>query len=800
MRIWIKYLIDRLNTNERSSNESTSNIQRIAKKSRTSSSTNFLNGKLRNTAPLPVYPLIFNPFIRPTIYSTYIPFSHVATHSFPLSHVPYQQEEYHHQILIPIQTQYPYFNNVFSNVPGYMSSTPVNMNTNVQNPVNVHPYIPPNDQGEIRKYDKHEGPPTIITKHDINSTTPMGLPQEEPVQINPTVDEEYKPLNSSKEQSVIDVNNLPNPEIIQNDRNKKFQDSQYLISSTTADEIGTTTAPDTTTFQENYHTTLMPMGKADESNQIKSNQPEKVIGETTQNIPQKNSYFIADKANDVNESFSKSSTHKINAWPITEKPKETMTGSEREAEITNYSNTKGTSITEEKIRPVDPQKVPVGDRVSNDKNTTTNYFEASTTRTNEKSVETIKTEEPKTVSESSTYADVNTTVYPTTLCEDNDCQTSKSSFDATESIKTTVQNVSNDSSIQSRSEFSTTPSTRANYENYTQTVINSSTVFQISTTKVSDATTSTKEISKFPTFETSTTKLSTFVFDKNSPNKNDVIQSTSLSYNTPIPTIQPLNYNNTITLLVSKSTTIPTPLITKNSGDNIDIEDNKDVVINHKKSTILPKTTVSTPLRRESIKNTLQDSKLPSGKPITNKFSSSRTTSEVPNNMYNREDKMNHNFSVTAKDTKKIWSTSKPTTVKTFISNRKPVPLVTVSDSSKRKSLNNQDRMIASTESTQKYDDSQLWYNNHMNVQNIPKKELSEEQIDFLIKKLIKLLKPEIEKQTLTKSSIERLIAPKLGDQDKLVYIIFPWVRDAFKNMGNEETTEVNRSRLKYSE
>lgn len=799
LRIWIKYLINRLNANERSSNESTSNIQRIAKKSRTSASTNFIHEKQRNTAPLPVYPFIFNPFIHHTYYSTFVPFSHGATtHLIPISQVPYQQEEYHHQILIPIQTQYPYG---FSHVPGYMSSTPVYMNTNIKKPVNFHSYITPNNQGEIRKYDKHEEAPASITKININNTTPMGLPLEEPVQINPTKDEDTEQLNPSKgEESMNSVKNLPKPGIMQNNQTKKFQDTQYLPSSTTGEELDTSTPPDKTIFQEYYSTTLMPMDKSDLSSQQQIFNSKSSI----QLIPSKNSNYEMVKSNTINQSFSKLSTQEINTWPITENPKESTTESETEPENTNYSDTKETSIVEERNQSGDPRQVPVDDLSLKDKNKTKNISEASTIRTEEKSLQTVKSEESKILIVSSTSAYPKPTLLPTTLYDDKDGQKSKSSFNVTESIKTVVQITSNDSSIQSKSEFSTTQSTRAYDDNYNQSVLNSSTVSQISDTKISEPTTLTNTISKSLIFEVTTTspfslgsissKLSQF---ENPSNKNSSIQPTSLPYSNLIPAIPPLTFNNTVTSVLTVPKSEVSPFVIKNSSD-YSTENLKDMQLSYDKSTILPETTVTTPSRRESIENTIQNNKSPSVKIMTPKISSSRTTTEIPNILH-REDKMNHNFSATAKETRKNWLTSK-TTVKPRISIQKPLPSVTVSDSLKRKSMNNQDRIIAKTEPTQTYDDSQLWYNNQMNTENIPKKELNEAQIDFLLKKLIKLLKPEIEKQTLTKDSIARLIAPKLEDQDKLVYIIFPWVRDAVNNMENEENTKVNKNPLKHSE
>jgi len=799
LRIWIKYLINRLNTNDRSSNESTSNIQRIAKKSRTSASTNFIHEKQRNTAPLPVYPFIFNPFIHHTIYSTFVPLPHVATtHLIPISQVPYQQEEYHHQILIPIQTQYPYG---FSHVPGYMSSTPVNMNTNFKKPVNFYSYITPNNQGEIRKYDKYEETPASMTKIDINNTTPMGLPLEEPVQINPTKDEEIEQINPSKgEESLNVVKKLPKPVIMPNNQTKKFQDTQYLSLHTTGEELDTSTSSDTTIFQEHYSTTLMPMDKLD-----LSSQPEIFNSKSIQLVPSKNSYYVTDKSIIINQSFSKSSTQEINTWPTTENPKKSTTESETEPENINYSDTKETSIVEERNQSGDPRQVPVSDLSLRDKNETKYISEASTIRTEEKSMETVKSQEPKILIVSSTIAYQKPTLLPTTLYDTNDSQKSKSSINVTESIKTVVQITSNESSIQSKSEFSTTRPTRVNDENYNQSVLNSSTVSQISDTKVSEPTTLTNKISKPLTIAVSTSPFSLGSITSQIPyfqissNKNNSIQPTSLPYSYSTPAIQPLNFNNTVISVFKDPKTEQTPSVIKNSGD-YNIKNLKDIKLSYDKSTILPKTTVTTPSRRESIENTIQNNKSPSVKIITPKISQHiRTTTEIPNILY-REDKMNHNFSVTAKETRKNWLTSK-TTVKPRISNQKqPLPLVTVSDSLKRKSINNQDRIIAKTEPPQTYDDSQLWYNNQMNTENIPKKELNDAQIDFLLKKLIKLLKPEIEKETLTKDSLARLIAPKLGDQDKLVYIIFPWVRDAANNMENEENTKMNKNPLKHSE
>lgn len=281
-------------------------------------------------------------------------------------------------------------------------------------------------------------------------------------------------------------------------------------------------------------------------------------------------------------------------------------------------------------------------------------------------------------------------------------------------------------------------------------------------------------------------------------NKNNEIQSTTLIYTTLFSTQQPLNSKDTI--ISSTFTETPTeksPSTSENPSINYDnytknIKRNTNIPTHYDESTTL--ISISDFVNHNNflqLEKNVQNNLPPD---INN---SSRSYLDglllTQKSIKRSDDKTNNNFPVSAIKTNRIPLKSTVTPITPYNRIQRKLPLVTVSNNLKhRKTINDRNQLNPKAKSpSQTYRDSELWYN-HMYTQIPYKKELSEGQINFLLKKIIKLLKPEIEKQIVTKDSISRVIVPKLGDQEKLIQIILPIVRDAAKSIKNEEPVKIN--------
>lgn len=769
LRIWIKYLIDRLNTNDRSSNESKTNIQRIAKKGRTSSSTTSIHGKHRNTAPLPVYPFIFHPFFHPTIYSSYMPLPYGATtHLIPISHVPYSQEAYHHRIFVPIHTPHSY------EYPR-PSSTPININTSIKKPVNVLTYIPPNNQNEIQKYDKTENVPldSMIHISTHNQSIPIKETNtEEGESEESNAPRRGKPLINKKDS----ITNLPTT----NEMNK-FQQAQ--LPTTLVELNNSPTQINTITIPKNHYTTFIPVESSSKPNV-----------EIVSQLPLFNDQHESDKSSTTMRIFSQSSSPEVTYFSST-----TETTVETESTNTLDIDVRD-GLTEERNRSGEPQKNKF-DQLSLKNNDTSVEISKGSVNIEEKSAETIKPEYPEELSSTPLIPLYSkTTFISSTVCEDSDCTKSKLSPIVSPNIETTTLKSLDDSTIQMRSDISTVSPTRYYTVNDHQP---SSSISLVSASTVLETTTI---LHKNPEISTHVTPLpspplTTYIdssktpYYKNSDDLNNENHSTSSHHTSPLFTEQPLNNdddNTTTKLAETKTERAQTVTKTENSSVKITKQNTNTLQL---LETMM--TTMMTPLRHDAIKVKPSKKTSNNNKPSENVTVTKSNLSHFPTTpekmKKNKENEMSQTYPTTTKETKISSFRSITTPIKPRSSIQKNTQAFTAAgDSKPRKSMINQDRYMNKTEPSQMLDESELWYDNQMKTPKLPKKELNEEQIDFLLKKLVKLLKPEIEKQTFTKESIERFITPKLGDQDKLVYIIFPWVRDVAKNIEKEESTEMN--------
>lgn len=688
-----------------------------------------------------------------------------TTHLIPVLHVPYSQKEYHQQILVPLHTQYPYG---YSNVPGVISSTPININSNTKIPGYIQTEIPVYSHDKIRKYDKLDN---VITDDQNNNHThvkPIDLPSEEPVQINHTKDDGPEELNPLKNEKLPNNKNyLSNPMIMETNQTNKLQDVSLLNE---ADNSRASMPSDT-----NKNLQFLSKNKSYLTNDSNA---------TTQFFSQPN----------TQESYLSTTTQKAYFSTTTEHSDTTI---ETKSENVSKNDFKEASIVDSKIQLDELREVQPDHELSNNKNQTTNILEGTNDIEKTLTTKPLEIETPETSTTSSTSLYPTTTQFSTTLCENNDCQKSNSP-NTTASVKTRVQVDLNDNSIQRQSTHSFTPVTKINDEYVDQLrSINSLTVSQVSNT-VLETTIFPYENTKSPTVAlplspSQFTTLFQTPYYKTMKNTNNATQSMGLLDASTLPTIPIQKNNDTVISTLAVSKTEPTPLIAKNDNNNTNnIEPNANNPLYHAELKVLsPTTTIFTPTQSDPIVSTLENNLSTTKITTTDNYKDQIYTTTKKLNVHT-EDAISHNFPVTTKEPKKNLVKLKTTTIKPHSSVQKLIPFSKIVDDSKQKiPLNNQNRFLPKTEPSQTLDDSELWYSNQMNTQNPPKKELNKAQIDFLLKKLVKLLKPEIEKETLTNDSVTRFITPKIGDQDKLIYIIFPWVKDATKNMESEESTEV---------
>lgn len=347
-----------------------------------------------------------------------------------------------------------------------------------------------------------------------------------------------------------------------------------------------------------------------------------------------------------------------------------------------------------------------------------------------------------------------------------------------------------------RSVFSTTQSTTFNDMSNKQSdlIIQSSRLSPISTTS--------SEITTLPFI---TTQSSTVIVPSSSqsPNKmnsdqtssysimaygnNNKTQLTDVYYTSLLSTVKPLKTTNSqITDTTEKYSTTVINAYIQNTTQNTNIPISNDKLITSPTTTPItifpPKVNKPKPLKKTTQKN------VPSDITMSSKhYNETNTSTEKSINTYKIK-KINHNFPSTTEKTKE---TSRKSVVMPSKPNNYTQRKFAENSIHSRTIINSSDQYMTETPKT--INDSELWYN-HMNTQNSYKKELNEEQVDLVLKKLIKLLKPEMDKQPISKDSVVRVVTPKLGDKEKLVYIIVPWGRDTVQTIKNEERQEVNMS------
>jgi len=803
LRTFIEKLIERYGTNIQSPTKST-NIQRIAKKSRTSpSKIPMLDDE--HIATLSIYPFLVNPFYQPSIYSSYIPLPYdTTTKLLPVGQIPYQKNEYHNRFFGPLYTQFPIG---YTNVPEDISSTLTNSEPEIKKTMNIQNSIPPGNQEVIQKHDQelHKSDQILNqNQDDFDHTLPIGLNLEDPIKMYQKKDDNIEQSNSKMNRKLPDhiiVNDLKNTITANPDPNQTTgpHEIQDLQPSTTFVEFVTSMPLDTINFPKTYLVSTLPPLTI-------SNEPSKseIYNNSVSQLPLSSDEFIKVEQIALHGSTTQEPSALLN-------PNELVTEVEMYlSNTTNDKNQEDTLTSEKRSRSDEPQN---SHRYSNDKYTT-DILKNPIMNNEEISTEIVKTTQNAEVFNalSTLPTTTMTTVFSTPLCENNDSKISTSSSVAR--AETNMNDKSYKVPVHMLNGKLDKKFTKvSNGQDNIRDLINSSThpsVLSITTSETSTLqytkTSSSMILQSSPAhskYHASTKSPDVkFTTDKNNTN-----QPTSLSYTSLFPTIlQPLNITNNTTSILVETKTELAPLITFNPNKYINnIKHNTNIPIYYDKSSRSSSTTTifipshsdfSTGTPVKTVQNNL-----PSDKTMySNNYQSQIPTSTEKLNTY-KDDNINTYFPATTKGIKR--STLKPTAtpINQYNSLRRKTPLVTVSGDSKfRKTTNNQDRSMTETTNTPRsVDGSQLWYN-HMYPQNALKKEVNEEQIHVLLKKMIKLLKPEIEKQTLTKESVARLVPPRLGDPEKFVYIIYPWIIDEAKNIENEERTKINSNSLNISD
>ncbi|XP_015367310.1 PREDICTED: serine-rich adhesin for platelets-like [Diuraphis noxia] len=790
LRAWLEKYIERYNTNIQSPTSST-NIQRIAKKIRTSTSKiPMLDDE--HIATLSIYPFLVNPFYQPSIYSSYIPLPFDATtHILPVGQIPYQKNEYHHRFLGPLQTQFPIG---YTNVPGVMSSMLINNDPEIKKPMNVQNFISSNKQEVIQEHDKelHTSEQILNQYQDgFNHTSAVGLNLDEPKKMYQKKYDNIEQSNSKMNRKLLDhiiVDGLPNTITAVKNQTTESHEIGDLQPSTTFIDFDTSKPLDTINFPKTYLVSPLPPLSI-------SNEPSKseIYSNSVSQVPLSSDEFLnlAQKSSTTQESSA------------TKQPKTTV--ETYSSTTTSDKNQEDSLFAEKRSQPDEPQN---SHNYSNDKYTS-DILRASITNIREISTEiAITTQNSEVLNESSTLPTTTTTsIFSTPLCENNDSKISISTSAVRD--KTVVHSKSYKVPVQINinSESNKKFIKVSNEQDNIIDLISSSTRPSVTSETSILPFTSSIMLQSLPQHSKyySSTKLPNL---KSITDENNTIQTTSSGYTSFFPTnLQPLNIKNITTSILLETKTEQTPLITLNSNEyNNNIKQNANIPRHHFESTRSFSTpTMFIPLHdifSTLIPVNIVQNNLPSdGTTNSNNYQSRNIpTSTEKSNTY-KDHNINNYTPTTTKGTKKSSLTPTVKPINQYNSVHKKINLDVVSDDSKfRKTTNNQDRYLTETSNIpQSIEDSELWYD-HMYPQNELKKEANEKQIHVLLKKIIKLLKPEIEKQTLTKESVARLTPPKLGDPEKFVYIIYPWIIDEAKNIENEERTKTNANPITTSD
>lgn len=737
-------------------------------------------------ATLSIYPFLVNPFYQPSIYSSYIPLPYDATtHLLPVGQVPYQKDEYHHRFLGPLHTQFPVG---YTNVPGIMSPTLINNEPDIKKTMTVPNSNPPGNQELIQKHDKELHTSEQIlnqNKDDFDHTSPIGLNLEDPIKMYQKEDDKIEQPNSKMDRKLHDhltEDDLPNTLTAEQNQTTGSHEVRDLHPSTFFADFDTTMPLDAVNFPKTYLVSTLPPLTI-------SNEPRKseIYSNSVSQLP-----LSSDEFSTVKQLLLHRSTTPVTPYSST---------------TTSEKNQEGNS--EKRSQPDEP---PLNsNHYSNDKYLTTGVSKTSIINNSKISTEMAETtRNPEVLNALSTLSTTTTTtIFSTPLCENNDTKisTSSSVARAETDIKPKSYNIKVQKTYDKSDKKLTTVS---NGQDNINNVISSS-------TRPSVISVTTSETSTLPYTKTSSSMIFTssppqpkyysstkLPYVKCTTDKNNKIQSTSLRYTSLLPTTrQPLNIKNITTTILVETKTEKSPQITYNSNKyiknikqntNTPRHDDESTISSSRPSIFIPSHNV---LNTDTPVKTVQNN-LPSDITMySNNYQSQNIpTSTEKSNTY-KYGNINTYFPTTTKGTKR--STLKPTVspINQYNSVQRKIPLDIVSGDSKfRKATYKEDRYMTETPNTpQSIEDSELWYN-HMYPQNALKKKVNEEQIHVLLKKIIKLLKPEIEKQTLTKESVERLVPSRLGDPEKFVYIIYPWIIDEAKNIEREEQAKINGNPL----
>lgn len=742
-------------------------------------------------AAISIYPFFVNPFYQPPIYSNYIPLSYDAkTRLIPVEQIPYPKEEYHHRFFRPLHTHFPIG---YTNVQGIMSSTPLDNDPEIKETINVPNSIPPGNQEVIKKYDELHIPEQVLNQNqdDFIHTSPIGLNPEEPMKTDKKKDinEQQYSKSGRKLFDQIIVNDLSSTATAdQNQMSESYEIQPNLLPTTATDESNTSIALYAINFTEKYQTSTIPsftMPNDKSKSEIYSNSVSQLS---------LNSDYHLFKHNNLSDHPT---THDSSFLAYTKQLETTV---KTFSPTTNDNNQEVTFTPEEKSRMNGPQKVH---HFINSK------YAADVLKTPIINIEKISTETSKTTQNSefvnafSTPPSTNTaTLFPTPLCENNICKITTTSL-VNDPLKHHSETTDR---ILYRQKLIDQKFTKNRNEQDNNTNINSSLTLP-SAISITTSETSTLPYTKtysniIPTSSQLQPKYLKYFYSTKSPHakyntdKNNTIQRTSLHYTSLLPTtLQPLNINNITTSVLVKTKTEQTPPITIYSNKYTNnIKQNTNIPAHNDYSTRSSSTpnifiTPSGIFNTESHMKTVHNNLTPDINMYSNSYQSQKIPTETNKSNTHQDDNTNTNIylSITTEGTKR--NTFKPTvsSLIQYNSVKKKLPIITISDDSKLKKSTYDQEIFNTPKSSE---DSELWYN-HMYPHNPLKKEPNEEQIHFLLKKIIKLLKPEIEKQTLTKESVARLVPPRL-EPEKFVYIIYPWVIDAAKNMENEEQTRIN--------
>jgi len=749
---------------------------------------------------LSIYPFLVNPFYQPSIYSSYIPLPYDATtHLLPIGQVPFKKDEYHHRFLGPLHTQFPVG---YTNIPGIISPMLINNEPEIKKTMNVQNSIPPGNQEVTQMHDKvlHTSEQILNqNKDDFNHTSPMGLNLEEPIKIYQKNDDKIELPNSKTDRKLHDhliVDDLPNTLTAEQNQMTGSHEIRDLQPSTTFADFDTTMSLDPIYFPKTYLVSPLPPLTI-------SNEPSKseTYSNSVSQLPLSSDEFITVKQMLLHRSTTQEPMSGTKQLVTTVKPYSSTTISDENQEDTS----------EKRSRPDEPRN---SHHYSNDKYTT-DISKTPIINISEISTEISETtRNPEVLNALSTLPTTTmNTIFSTSLCENNDSKISTSPSVAR--AETNINAKSYGVPLQKINGKSDKKYTKvSNGQDNINNSISSSTRPSVISITTSETSTLPNAKASSSTIFTSSPPQTKYYSSTKSPDvkcitdKNNKIQSTSSHYTSLLPTIlQPLNIKTTTTTTLVETITEKTSQITLNSNKYVNnIKQNTNIPRHHDELTISSSTpTIFIPshniFNTETPGKTVQNN-LPSD---TTMYSNNYQNQNIPtstekSNTY-KDGNINTYFSTTTKGTKR--STLKPTVapINQYNSVQRKIALDIVSGDSKlRKTTYNQNRYMMETSSTpQSIEDSELWYN-HMYPQNALKKEVNEEQIHLLLKKIIKLLKPEIEKQTLTKESVARLVPSRLGDPEKFVYIIYPWIIDEAKNIEHEERAKINANPLTTSD